>query len=210
MYANRLELRPAKPFKPSDMEAPKKPEPKTHMTIAECEWLLGNRSDIKVEWHEKMWEEFKISSHIYDASIDFDGISAAAKRNAKKFGYDIIIEEDFRALIISFEPKSAERVNGRTAVRREQIKGARYIIGKPANMKFQPNEKRLAVLGEIIANWTNYWRPEYTDITDLPKAWIDRLFDEGMTQRSNKSARLVRPTVAGIRWHHKHTKAAAK
>ena len=209
MFIDRLEGTPVEEFTYNKPEAPEAVEP-THASIAECRWLTGDRADLIIEWHDREWEEFIITPAISGERLDVEQLEDDITANCEAFGYEVVgIEEQFRGLVVSFRPLSFERVNGRAKVRKAKLDGSRYALAQRANMRFKGNEKRLEVMASVISNWSNYWEPQYTDSSELPSAWIDRLFDEGMVQRSNKSVELVRPTVAGIKWFRREAKKAS-
>jgi len=75
------------------------------------------------------------------------------------------------------------------------------VLCNKANMDFTHNEKRLAVMSAFIAAWDCELHAKFVDERDLPAAWVNRLFAEGMLQRKHDDIHLYRPTVAGVLWH---------
>lgn len=83
----------------------------------------------------------------------------------------------------------------------EPVYAGRVCIRKPANFNLEPKPKRLAHMGHFIK------AGDFTSIRfeGAETAFVGRLFDEGMLEKSPENPSLMRPTPEGVKWYTAHT-----
>lgn len=85
-----------------------------------------------------------------------------------------------------------------------RVQGERFILCNPVNLDFAPKPKRIEHLRQFMQAWDQ--RSEFIGIQPgMEKAFVDRLFEEGMLQRNPQDANLFKPTTGGRVWFERAT-----
>lgn len=122
------------------------------------------------------------------------------KRQAADLGFDIEIVHTGKFVdgsdLVQFwltVPPAAKRQA--TTVNTEEVRAGETIVAKSANLAFAPKPQRVAHMRQFvqIGDWTPM-------LATMEKAFVDRLFAEGLIERNPADIRQFRPTSGGRVW----------
>lgn len=135
--------------------------------------------------------------------VDLNGCDEKAVLNAMSvnamqagFIFEHIITVDYYG-----RPTAEIRLRVKNVVdANEPVYAGRVCIRKPTNLNLEPKPKRLQHMGHFVS------AGDYTSsrFDGAETAFVQRLFDEGMLEKSPDDPTMMRPTPEGVRWYTAH------
>ena len=149
-----------------------------------------------------MVSPYQASAGLYLVDLnecDEKAVLSAMSVNAMQAGFifEHIITVDYYG-----RPTAEIRLRVKNAVNaNEPVYAGRVCIRKPTNFNLEPKPKRLQHMGHFVK------AGDYTSsrFEGAEAAFVNRLFDEGMLEKSPENPVDMRPTPEGVRWYTAHT-----